>query len=252
MKATLLSYDQSRARHVEKTHKVLSFLRTEKWSHQSILQNLLELRSRQAIHKTLLKMESQGLIKRHSIDSGFGQAMTVWGITPHGVMMSIQDDEVYKDVRAFEYSKIKATQLNHTFDIQCARIKAESAGWTDWQNAGFAKKGSKNPDAIALRPDGKRICFEVERSLKAFRRYQDILVSHLSARKEGRWDEIYYLMPDQAMKKRVERIFSDIESARYQKRTISINSAHKAPFKFFTLSENWHYQHEESTNDQDI
>ena len=249
MKQTLLNYEHSRARNLEKTHQVLTFLRSEKWSHQNILQALLQLQSRQAIHKTLLKMESQGLIKRHSVESGFGQAMTVWGITPHGVMMSIQDDELYKDVRAFEYSKLKATQLNHTLDIQLARVKAESAGWSDWQNAGFAKKGSKNPDAIALRPDGKRICFEVERSLKAFRRYQDILVSHLSAKKVGRWDEIYYLMPDQAMKKRVERIFSDIDSARYQKRTIVINSSHKAPFKFFTLSENWHYLNEESIND---
>ena len=248
MKDTLLSYGQSRARHVEKTYKVLSFLRTEKWSHQNILQALLQLRSRQAIHKTLMKMESQRLIKRHSVESGFGQAMTIWGITPHGVMMSIQDDELYKDVRAFEYSKLKATQLNHTIDIQYARVKAESAEWADWQNAGFAKKGSKNPDAIALRPDGKKICFEIERSLKAFRRYQDILVSHLAAKKEGRWDEIYYLMPDTAMKKRVERIFSDINTARYQKRTIAITSAHKAPFKFFTLAENWHHQKEEATN----
>ena len=248
MKDTLLRYDQSRARNLEKMLQVLRFLQTEKWSHQDVLQRLLQLRSRQAAHKTLLKLESQGLIKRHSIECGFGLPMTVWGITPHGVMMSVQEDEVYSDIRAFEYSKLKPTQLNHTLDIQLARVKAQQAGWADWQNAGFAKKGSKSPDAIALRPDGKRIAFEIERSLKAFRRYQDILVSHLAARKEGRWNEIYYLMPDSAMKKRVQRIFTDIDSARYQKRKIAIKSEHKAPFKFFTLSESWHNPSEDKTN----
>lgn len=242
MKDKLLRYDQSRARNLEKTLQVLRFLQTEKWSHQDVLQRLLHLFSRQAIHKTLLKLESQGLIKRHTIECGFGPAMTVWGITPHGVMMSIQEGEAYSDIRAFEYSKLKSTQLNHTLDIQLARVKAQQAGWAEWQTAGFAKKGFKNPDAIALRPDGKRVAFEIERSLKSFRRYQDILVSHLAARKEGRWDEIFYLMPDASMKKRVKRIFSDIDSARYQKRNISINSAHKAPFKFFTLSESWDHQ----------
>lgn len=236
---TLLPRQQAFERHDFKVKSILAFLRTERWSHQDILQKLLKLQSRQAAHKTLTGMENKGLIKRYAIESGFGRPMSIWGITPHGVMMSFSEDTLLVETRAFELSKLKPTQVNHTLDIQLARVKAENANFSNWTTAGFAKKGIKNPDATAIRPDGKVIAFEIERTLKALRRYPDVLISHLSARKSGMWNEIYYLMPDQNMKARVQRVFNSISSARYQRKTIQITEAHKAPFKFFTYSESW-------------
>ncbi len=236
---TLLPRNAAFARHDQKVDLVLRYLRTERWSHQDILQRLLGLRSRQAIHKTLVSMEKKGLVRRHHIEHGFSLPMTIWGITTHGVMSSFSDDETITDCRAFEPSKLKPTQINHTLDIQQARVKAELAGWCEWASAGFAKKGIKNPDATAIRPDGIVVAFEIERTLKSLRRYPDILVSHLDARKQGLWKEIYYLMPDQSMKHKVERIFNSITSARYKRQTIQITDAHKTHFKFFTYSESW-------------
>lgn len=236
---TLLPREAAFSRHDQKTNQVLRFLRTERWSHQDILQRLLCLRSRQAIHKTLVNIEKKNLIRRHQIEHGFGRPMAIWGITTHGVMSSFSDDEPLTEMRAFEASKLKPTQINHTLDIQLARVKAESAGWLNWTTAGFSIQGMKNPDAIASRPNGIIVAFEIERTLKALRRYPDVIVSHLSARKKGMWNEIYYLMPDSRMKTRVERVFDSISSAKYQRQTIQITEAHKAPFKFFTYSESW-------------
>lgn len=243
---TLMSRAESIQRSEQKLRLILEFLRINKWSHQEVLQQLINVNSRQAIHKTLLMMESKGLIKRHAIDNGFGPVMTIWGITNHGVMMSFAEDEAPRDIRAFERSKLKPTQVNHALDIQLAQVRAEAAGWSEWRTAGFSQKGIKSPDAVARRPDGVLVSFEIERSLKALRRYPEILVSHLAARKAGLWSEIYYLMPDESMKKRVRRCFDVINQARYQKQTIQITAAHKAPFKFFTYEELWdvNYQQE--------
>jgi hypothetical protein len=246
---TLLPRQQAFERHDFKVKTILVFLRTERWSQQDILQKLLKLQSRQAAHKTLTGMKIKGLIKRYSIDHGFGKPMTIWGITPHGVMMSFSETETLVEMRAFERSKLKPTQINHTLDIQRARVRAEAAGWTEWRTAGFAKKGIKSPDAVARRPDGVITAFEIERTLKALRAYPEIMVSHLSARKQKMWDEIYYLMPNDNLKKRVKRCFEVTNSARYKRQTIQITDAHRAPFKFFTYQENWEFpqnQHKET------
>lgn len=244
-KQTLLPRNEAFKRYEQKLNDALMFLRIERWSHQKILQKKLGLKSRQAIHKTLVKFEKNGAIRRYQIEDGFTHPLTIWGITPHGVMLSFHEGEEITDIRAFEPSKVKPSQVNHTLDIQQARVKAELAGWTNWDYAGFSKKGLKNPDAIATRPDGKVVAIEIERTLKSFRRYPDVLVSHLAARKQGCWDEIYYLMPDKSMKRKVERIFASIDKARYQNQTIQISDEHKAPFKFFTYDENWEFLQKE-------
>jgi hypothetical protein len=237
--STLLPRHKAIEKHLLKINLILLFLRDEKWSHQNILQELLQLKSRQATHKTLLSMEAKNLVKRHLIKFSYGRPITVWGITPHGVMMSFCESEPMSNVRAFEPSKLKITQMNHTLDIQQTRIKTQVAGWKEFNTAGFCKKNIKNPDATARRPDGKVVAFEIERTIKSLRRYPDVLVSHLKGRKQGLWDEIYYLCPDINIKARLIKAFDTIETAQHDGNIIKITKAHKDHFKFFTYSENW-------------
>jgi hypothetical protein len=231
--------NQAKHRNAEKTYKVLMFLHRYKWSHQDVLQRLLKLNSRQAIHKTLAQMQKCRLISKQVIEKEYGAPVIIWAITAHGINQCLELNEHCDKVYAFELSKFKVVQMHHRLDIQLAQIKAESAGWTNLTVSGFNKKGCQKPDLIGTRPDGKTVAFELERTQKQVSRYGKIIVSHLTARKQGFWDEIYYLMPTSNLKKRIEFVITTLDKAKYQNRIISLTVAHKEPFKFFTYDEDW-------------
>lgn len=235
----LMPIDQAKQRNAEKTYKLLMFLHRYKWSHQDVLQKLLKLNSRQAIHKTLKQMQRCRLISKQVIEKEYGAPVIIWAITAHGINQCLELNEQCDKVYAFELSKFKVVQLHHRLDTQLVQIKAESAGWRNLSVSGFNKKGFQKPDLIGTRPDGKIIAFEVERTQKQISRYGKIIVSHLTARKQGYWDEIYYLMPTQNLKNRIKVAFNTIEKAKYRNQTISLTTAHKEPFKFFTYDEDW-------------
>ena len=55
--STLLNITDAKARNFEKTAAILKFLYLHKFSHQSVLQKLVNVNSRQAIHKSLVHLE---------------------------------------------------------------------------------------------------------------------------------------------------------------------------------------------------
>lgn len=235
----LMPIKQAKQRHAEKTCSVLMFLYQHKWSHQDVLQLLLGLSTRQAIHKTLLQLQKRRVIKKHSLDNCFGSHISIWGITATGIDRCVELNHLCQKIYAFEPSKFKALQMRHKLDIQLTQIRAEKAGWRDVRFSGLNKKAAKKPDLIATRPDKKIICFEIERSLKTPSLYSRIVVSHLEARKRGSWDEIYYLMPNENIKQRVANAINTLKVARYKNRVITLTEAHKEPFKFFNYNERW-------------
>ena len=132
--------------------------------------------------------------------------------------------------------------MNHQLDIQRLRLIAERNGWRDWKKSGrnsVKEKGEVYPDAVAVRPDHSRIAIEVERTIKGYDRYTGILVAHLIARKNRKWDEIYYFSPDAKMSRQLERIFSEIGEASHLGEVLKINDAHRAPFRFLTYNDDW-------------
>ena len=152
---------------------------------QENAQWLLGLQSRQAAHKTLKRMQGAGLIKRHRIDGLAGAALTIWGVTAHGVMVSFGDHEPLTDARAFEPSKLSLLQVQHHLGLQQIQIRLEAAGWHGWRRESYKSKNGVVPDAIVTHPAGWPAAIEFERSLKSLRRYEAILVGHLVARKEA-------------------------------------------------------------------
>jgi hypothetical protein len=229
----------ARIRNEEKEALVLRFLRDEKWSHVSVLKLLLGVTSRQAVHKTMTALERKGLVMRHVIDTSYGRPQIVWGITTHGVGMSHADGDEIRDVRAFEASKFSLVQMGHHLDVQRVHVMASSSGWTGWTTEKLKKAGVKNPDAIAVRPDGQRVAIEVERTIKELRRYPEALVSHLRSRKNGEWDAIYYLSPTPKIRDKVRSIFEGISEVDLNGKPLKITPEHLAPFKFFTYDEKW-------------
>ena len=101
------------------------------------------------------------------------------------------------------------------------------------------EKSEVYPDAVAVRPDHSRIAIEVERTIKAYDSYPGVLAAHLIARKNRKWDEIYYFSSDTNVSRQLEKIFSEISEANHLGEVLKINDAHRAPFRFLTYDDDW-------------
>ena len=166
----------------------------------------------------------------------------IWGIARRGVSLIQETERDIESRPVFYKSSVNRTSMNHQLDIQRSRLIAERKGWRSWKkNArnSAMKKGEVYPDAVAVRPDHTRIAVEVERTLKANDRYPGILVAHLIARKNRKWDEIYYFSPDAKISRQLERIFFEIDEANHLGDVLKINDAHQAPFRFLTYDDDW-------------
>jgi len=237
---TLIHDAAERARRQQiKQDKVLRWLRINTWSTSAVLMEVVGLGTRQAIHTTLTSMARQGLVRQAEIRGDFGSSVYIWGITPHGAAIAAPDGESIQ-AKTFELSKVNPATLAHSIDVQRLQLRAEQADWC-WTPAGdeFSRSAAKYADAIAVRPDGQKVAIEVERTVKTVKRYADILVAHLEARKQGKWDWIYYLSPNSTISNRVERAFSEINRAKWRGEGIKITDRHREPFKFFTYFDDW-------------
>jgi hypothetical protein len=130
--------------------------------------------------------------------------------------------------------------MRHALDIQVLQLRAQNGGW-QWQaiDGELSRSEAKYADAVALRPDGGRVALEVERTVKTAKRYAEILIAHLEARKQGKWDWIYYLSPNAVISNRVRRSYEEIRVALWRGKRINVTKAHLAPFKFYAFEDNW-------------
>lgn len=223
----------------EKRRAILRFLRDETWSNADVLATVAGIGTRQGVHKTLAAMERDELVKRHKMPIAGRVDLTVWGITPHGLGMAMDPSEPYQDRPSFEPSRLSLSRVPHQLDLQKARISAEALGWKEWvrgERLGF--KTPIRPDAIALHPNGQaRIAFEIERTIKTRKRYQQILADHLSQIQARQWDAVFYLCTDD-IAPRVQKIYESIDYVMFDGQRVAIKPEHLSRFKFLNLS-NW-------------
>ena len=238
--ATLIADPVERERRRQaKRDRVLRWLRLNTWSTADVVRDVAGLASRQAVHALLGALCRDGMIRRAEIVGEFGPPVQVWGITAHGAAMAAEKKEPIS-ARTFEPSKVNPATIGHALDVQRLQLRADQAGWIWLPIIGeLTRSEAKYADAVAIRPDGKKVAIEVERTVKTVKRYTEILVAHLEARKQGKWDWIYYFSSTEAIRDRVRRAFEEIGRARWRGQTIEITEAHRAPFRFFTYSEPW-------------
>ena len=222
--------------------RLLYFLYEETWTHIDIISQLLNDVSSEQIEKILKEQSEAKLIRNHQLPTGFSSTEQIWGISRRGVSLVQETDRNLESRPVFYKSSVNRTSMNHQLDIQRLRLIAERNGWRDWKKSGrdsVKERGEVYPDAVAVRPDHSRIAIEVERTIKGYDRYTGILVAHLIARKNRKWDEIYYFSPDAKMSQQLERIFSEIGEASHLGEVLKINDAHRAPFRFLTYNDDW-------------
>ena len=221
---------------------ILQFLYLETWTHIDTLVDLIDKLGRDEIHDVLKELADAQLVRCSEISFLGDSVNEIWGISKHGITR-VQEFFGYGESRpVFNKSFVNPTSLLHQMDIQRLRIAAERNGWKNWRKSrrgAIAKKGENHPDAIAVRPDGVKVAIEVERTIKSKGRYPDILAAHLHSRKLGYWDEIFYFCPDAKVKRRLERIFSEIQEVKYFGNSVKISDEHRAPFRFYAYDDDW-------------
>ncbi|PTD47284.1 hypothetical protein CV706_30580, partial [Klebsiella pneumoniae] len=95
--------------------------------------------------------------------------------------------------------------------VQGLHHEMEARGGTGWGVLRrLSRKGMKAPDGMA-ELDGKTVAFEVERTVKSRRRYQEVVSGYLFNRKANGIDEIWYICPDRATQVRVQRAILSVD-----------------------------------------
>ena len=228
---------ERKAKAEAKRHTLLHFLRNETWSTTEVLTQLVGIDNRQAIHKTLTRMQDEELVKKHELPiGGRVRPVVVWGITPNGIAAAFDDNEPYEERPYFSPSRLALSRVPHQIDLQRARLSAESAGWQNWQRGerlGF--NPPIRPDALVTSPDGELFAIEVERTIKTKKRYQQVIKGHLSQIQEQHWSRVLYLMPPD-FPRRLKRVFDSIEHIVIADRQyMTLEDKHRKRFLFLAL-----------------
>ena len=229
-------------RATEKRQQILRFLRQEIWSSQDILGMVMGIRSRTTTHKNLVRLEAEGILKKHTITGLGGGTVALWGITSHGQTMSF-DPATEEPISAyFEPGKVAEVTVKHALDLQRLRVIAESAGWHGWINGDRLSnllKGGKRPDAIVISPDGTKTAIEIERTIKTTKRYEQILASYLMSLKAGEVHQVVWLAPTTEIALRLQAIVFSIRTVTIQKQRFPIDPDKHHARLFFKDYSRW-------------
>lgn len=230
----LISDPKDRANRVEmKRRLVLRFLREETWTTVEVLGPVVGLETRQAVHKTLMQMEQDKLVRQHIFPIVGRKVITVWGITAHGLALSWEDNEPYEDRPHFEPARLVLSRLPHQLSLQKVRLAVEKSGWSEWvrgERLGF--KSKIRPDAIVTRPDGLKVAIEVELTIKTKIRYRVIIREHLMKMRKGEWHAVIYLSN---YAPRLHKIFDSIDYVPLMGEKLQLNETHKKRFRILGI-----------------
>ncbi|MEZ8046774.1 hypothetical protein AB6C46_23205 [Vibrio sp. 10N.237.312.C02] len=198
----MLSPGQRKERTRQNRKFVTKFLRDEIFTDTEVLADLLGFEQPRNANKVLKAMARDELLIEHK----HGRK-SIWGINKNGLLFSYDDHEDIPEwFTVFRPSKFNVLTFEHRKQMQLIRVHLVRNGWRDWTTP-KPVKGQSCPDAIALSPEGEMVAFEFERTLKASSRYDAILKNHLESISARRYKKVFYLSPNPALVRRVERMF---------------------------------------------
>lgn len=233
----LMPYAQRAERVLQKQRAVLRFLRPEVWTDHKNLGELLQVKPA-ATYRTVDSLVKAELLRTERV-ALVGGHITLIGITHHGQALAADPGETVIE-KVFVPSRVSATYLRHTLDVQFLRIKAEMAGWTDWINADRVEKwpeGQARPDAFVVDGAGRRIAVECERTFKAPRRYNQILNVWLQAIRRSEVQRVVWVSPDDTVRDRLRQIIMAITHVEVAGQKVLIPRDRFENLDFLTYSE---------------
>ena len=233
------SYTERMERGKEKILNVLTFLKEETYSDKASLMQVSGITNSGNFYRFIEKLVQHNFLQRFVFEVP-GTRITLWGITMDGIAVVLQPDDVFPN--RFEPSKLTGWSLQHHIMNQNIRLTLEAKGGHSWINGDRKSFMTQfdvkhRPDGLITLPDGQRIAIEAERSLKTKARYQEIMKSHLVARKADKWQYVYYVLPDEQKKLALMKLFGSITFLTFSGRPITLEQGHREVFKFFTVEE---------------
>jgi hypothetical protein len=163
--------------HVQKQTKVLQWLKTEIYSSPEVLTLVLGLSHRQSLHRVLMAMQEQGVIRPAKVPI-VGGYQVLWGITEHGQAMAYEPSKnEIPSSKVFEPGRISALRLKHILGLQKMKWQAVQAGWSGWKNCDRGVKPQRKteklrhrPDVLVIHPAGRVVAVELELTFKTVKR----------------------------------------------------------------------------------
>lgn len=226
------------ARQEQKRRLILRFLRTEVWTTYSVLGELLEITHATTLRDTIRRLERDGEVVAETIQIGAINHKVI-GITPHGQAMAWRPDSGEDLVgKWYERSRLPLSQAHHSLDLQRLRIRLSRAGWKDWTNADRIAPGErasaqvrdkryKRPDVLARHPLLGVVALECERHVKTRKRYQDVVESHMTSMKQGRFSAVVWTCPTPQLEATVRRVLAGVEYIKVLGQSIRIGEAER-------------------------
>lgn len=227
-----MTHQERQARAGEKRERLLNFFASgEVWTSTQLAADLLQV-SRPVALTALAALGKERAIVSESHMIG-GRTQKIWGITSHGLALA----EVAGTVQAFQLGRTNPSHIPHHLQTQGARIAAENAGWSEWVPGKllYNRQLRKVPDAAATSPTGKRVALEIERYIKSPKRYADIIAAYLRDIKDGHFDEVHYLAPNN-LEVPLEKVFRGIKTFSFAGEQVQVEERHQNRFKFYALS----------------
>ena len=218
-----------------KKSKGLKHLKLFTYSNPQIMSSVFNI-GLSATYKTLNQFESQGLVHSYYFHE---LNLKLWGITEAGIFESWQDDEEIVPVRTFQPSRMSSTHIQHELGIQTAYLNSiQQHGWSNFI-VGHDLKGrfDKRPDAIATSPNGDRVPWEVEFTIKSRKRIQVLISNYLQAIKRGEYSWVAYISPDQKFASRLKRVFLSIKNIPVNGQQVAITEKHLSKFSFYAIQD---------------
>jgi DNA-binding Lrp family transcriptional regulator len=225
----------------EKQSKILSFLLEERFITAAVLALLLKM-TPNGVHRTLLKMEKEGLIKPHTVDFELSSwNLKIWGLMPTGALLAT---DINEELKFFEVGRTKPITIAHSLALQRVKVISLSHGWKQWESSSkMLKKANESrsiwiqvPDAVACSPKGRKVAIELERTVKTPKRYVEILANYAEMMSIGVIDEVIYVCPTQ-LTARLERLFHRIEKIIFKGKVIPTPEGLLRRFYFISYEE---------------
>lgn len=220
---------------------LLEFLKDETYTNAENIMRLLGVKSHKSLYPLVNKMQAMNLLVKAEFKD-YMRSYSLWGITRDGIAQVLKEEDINVPVW-FQPSRLSAWGMAHHLEKQKARIILERKGCQFWENCDrgeFSAEYQKlkhRPDGIITFPSGAKVAIEVERKIKTPKRYSSIMAVHLVQRSKQTWHYIYYILPDELTKKRIEKIFNDIKEISVQSSRVQITEQHRSIFRFLTMDE---------------
>jgi len=217
------------ARSAEKREQLLAFLASEGWTDIPTAALLLQVQAK-SLSRMLLKMQDEGLIVREEITVG-PLKKCIWGITPTGIVVC---EAAPINSAEHQPGRLRGANLPHHTGVQQLRIRAERAGWTNWQpGRAFYKSGLPVvPDAVATDPAGIVTAIELERHIKSTHRRAVVLAGHVICIVQKHWQRVQYVADGRCNAKRLQTLYMSQKQIQTPAGLAEFTDSHRKRFRF--------------------